>query len=85
MSIDDFGESVSIFSEKTKCMMTSDMIIQNNSDNYVLCKRRGYSKGDSFFVLLPSTNEIYNLNSSCPNSTNWYPEEKQIYHTSKFF
>lgn len=83
VSIDDFGESVSIFSEKTNCMMTSNRNILHNSDNYELCIRKLY-QGEPFFALLRSKNKAYQFKSSCSNSTNRYPEQ-QIYHTSKFF
>lgn len=67
--------------EKTKCMMTSNRNILHNGGNYVLCSDGKYAISNQYFAI-NSSDYIYKFTLRCLEQP--FPENKDIYHTSKF-
>lgn len=66
-------------------MVASNRNIINNTDNYELCIATSHSYvGQTYFAILETAldDKIYKFKSNC---TDLYPENMEIYHTSKYF
>lgn len=72
--------------EKTNCTMTSNSNILHNESNYHLRWDAYYTDGKSYFAILDNGSfvNIYKFTSSSTSVAPPFPDNNNIYHTSKF-